>query len=130
MSRFSNRQSKKFTLIVIDLILVWLAYYAAFHIRYDNIQERNWEAFVSLVPWILIIALLFITIYELYSLEQKRNWDIARNVIVASGMMMLATMAASFVFREFALPRTVILIAYIFINIFFFLGNFFLYVLL
>lgn len=118
MSRFSNRQSKKFTLIVLDLILVWIAYYAAFHIRYDNIQERNWEAFMSLVPWILIIALLFITVYELYSFEQKGNWDVARNVIVASVMMMLATMAASFLFREFALPRSVILIAYFLINIF------------
>lgn len=118
MSVFSNRQSKKFTLIVIDLILVWTAYFAAFHIRYDNIRARNWEAFMSLVPWILLITLLFVTIYELYSFEQKRNWDIARNVIVASTMMMFATMAASFLFREFALPRSVILISYFLINIF------------
>ncbi|PKC51477.1 hypothetical protein RhiirA1_483655 [Rhizophagus irregularis] len=108
-------RSRKFTLIFIDLCLIFIAYVLAFNIRYDNIDQRNWDAFVSLSPWILLIGLFFITMYELYTLERKSKWDIFRKVVVSSTLMMLFTMAASFLFREFALPRSVILIAYIFI---------------
>lgn len=105
-------------MIFIDLAIISISYILAFQIRYDNIEHRNWEAFLSLSPWILLIGLFFITMYELYSVDRKSRWDIVRNVIVASTLMMLLTMAASFLFREFALPRSVILIAYFFINIF------------
>lgn len=119
LSDIINQRSRKFTLIFIDLGLIFIAYVLAFSVRYDNIQDhqRNWDAFLSLSPWILLIGLFFITMYELYSLDRKSKWDVIRNVIVASTLMMLLTMAASFLFREFALPRTVILIAYLFINI-------------
>ncbi|WP_346235359.1 sugar transferase [Lysinibacillus telephonicus] len=118
MSNVVNQRSRKFTLIIIDLCLIIIAYIFAFHIRYDNIHPRNWDAFISLLPWILLIGLFFITMYELYSLDQKSKWDVIRKVIVSSTLMMFLTMAASFLFREFALPRSVILISYIIINIF------------
>ncbi|RTQ93162.1 sugar transferase [Lysinibacillus telephonicus] len=117
MSNVINQRSRKFTLIFIDLCLIIIAYILAFQLRYDNIQPRNWDAFISLSPWILLIGLFFITMYELYSLDQKSKWDVIRKVIVSSTLMMFLTMAASFLFREFALPRSVILISYVIINI-------------
>lgn len=117
MSNIVNHRSRKFTLIFIDLCLIFIAYVMAFHIRYEQIQDRNWDSFISLSPWILLIGLFFITMYELYSLDQKSTWDIIRSVIVATTLMMFLTMAASFLFREFALPRTVILITYFILNI-------------
>lgn len=120
LSEIVNARSRKFIIVFIDLCLIFIAYVLAFQVRYDNIhnQQRNWEAFLSLSPWILLIGLFFITMYELYTLERKGKLEIIRNVIVASTLMMLLTMAASFLFREFALPRTVILISYLFINVF------------
>ncbi|NKZ32955.1 sugar transferase [Ureibacillus thermosphaericus] len=85
--------------------------------RFDNIDPQNWNAFISLLPWILLIGLVFIVMYELYIFDTKSNWDIIRSIVIASTLMLFFTMAASFLFREFALPRSVILIAYILMNI-------------
>ncbi|HHY71896.1 MAG TPA: sugar transferase [Bacillus bacterium] len=104
---------RKVIILAVDLFLVFFAYIIAFIIRYDNIPERNWESFISLIPWILLITLFFLAIYDLYNLNRKGKWDIIRNVIVASTFMMFLTMSVSFLFREFALPRTVIIIAFL-----------------
>lgn len=104
-------------MIFIDIVFIFAAYILAFHIRFDNINPQNWNAFISLLPWILLIGLVFIVMYELYIFDTKSNWDIIRSIVIASTLMLFFTMAASFLFREFALPRSVILIAYILMNI-------------
>lgn len=117
MSDIRSIRTRKFSIVFGDLFLVFIAYIIAFHLRYETILAENWGAFLALVPWILLIALFCIMMYELYLIDQKSKWDIIRNVFVASTLMMFLTMAASFLFREFALPRSVILISYI-------IGNF------
>lgn len=117
MSEIVSHKGRKYFLIFIDLVFIFLAYVFSFHIRFDNIDALNWNAFISLLPWILLIALIFILMYELYIFDTKNNWDIIRNVVVASTLMMFLTMAASFLFRQFALPRSVILIAYVLMNV-------------
>ena len=109
--------TQKFTIIFVDLFLMFIAYILAFNIRFQDIKEENWSAFLSLIPWILLIALFFIMMYELYLVDRKSKWDIIRNVFVASTLMMFLIMAASFLFREFALPRSVIVIAYLIGNV-------------
>lgn len=122
----SNR-TQKFTIIFVDLFLMFLAYILAFNIRFQDIKQENWSAFLSLIPWILLIALFFIMMYELYLVDRKSKWDIILNVFVASTLMMFLTMAASFLFREFALPRSVIVIAYFVGNILLVLWKIFIY---
>lgn len=117
-------------IIFVDLLLVFIAYIFAFHIRYKTILEENWSAFLALVPWILLIALFCIMMYELYLVDRKSKWDIIRNVFVASTLMMFFTMATSFLFREFALPRSVILISYIIGNFLLVLWKFLIYALI
>ncbi|MER2108131.1 MAG: sugar transferase [Solibacillus sp.] len=117
MSDIRSIRTRKFTIIFVDLFLVFIAYIIAFHVRYDTILMENWSAFLALVPWILLIALFCIMMYELYLVDRKSKWDIIRNVFVALTLMMFFTMAASFLFREFALPRSVILISYIIGNV-------------
>lgn len=90
-----------------------MAYISAFYLRYHAFPERNWDSFVSLLPWILLIALFFLSVYELYSVHRKSMWDMISKVLVSVTFTSLLTMAASFLFREFALPRSVILIAYV-----------------
>lgn len=117
MSDVVSHKSRKYLMIFIDIVFIFIAYIFAFHIRFDNIDPYNWNAFISLLPWILLIGLVFIIMYELYLFDTKSNWDIIRSVVIASTLMLFLTMAASFLFREFALPRSVILIAYILMNI-------------
>jgi len=108
-------RNHKFILILADLVCLLGAYVSAFYIRYLDFPGRNWEAFISLLPWILLIGLFFISVYELYSLDRKHSIsDIVRKVLVAVAMMTFFTMAASYLFREFAMPRSVVLIASVF----------------
>ena len=127
MGDIKSIRTRKFMIIFVDLLLVFIAYIFAFHIRYKTILEENWSAFLALVPWILLIALFCIMMYELYLVDRKSKWDIIRNVFVASTLMMFFTMATSFLFREFALPRSVILISYIIGNFLLVLWKFLIY---
>ncbi|WP_458411726.1 sugar transferase [Schinkia sp. CFF1] len=104
---------RKAIILAVDLILVCLAYILAFYIRYDEIPQRNWDSFISLMPWILLITLFFLAVYDLYNVSRKGKWDIVRNVLVASTFMMFLTMSFSFLFREFAFPRTIVLLAFL-----------------
>ena len=127
MGDIRSTSTQKFTIIFVDLFLMFIAYILAFNFRFQDIKQENWSAFLSLVPWILLITLFFIMMYELYTVDSKSKWDIIRNVFVASTLMMFLTMAASFLFREFALPRSVILIAYIIGNFLLVIWKFFIY---
>lgn len=117
MGEINSTRPRKFLIIFIDLFLIFIAYVFSFQLRFEKIDQLNWDAFIALTPWILLIALFFILMYELYSVDRKSKWDIIRNLFVASTLMMFLTMAASFLLREFALPRSVIFIAYILGNI-------------
>ncbi|SES01443.1 sugar transferase [Salisediminibacterium halotolerans] len=115
MTNMGESRNHRLFLITADLLLVLIAYISAFYVRYFDFPGRNWDAFISLLPWILLIALFFIAVYELYSLDQKHQIsDIMRKTIVAVAMMTFLTMAASYLFREFAMPRSVVLIASVF----------------
>ncbi|MDQ0338503.1 exopolysaccharide biosynthesis polyprenyl glycosylphosphotransferase [Caldalkalibacillus uzonensis] len=109
-----NLKKHKFIILMVDLVIIGLAYVLSFSLRYSEIPQRNWDSFLALLPWILLIGLFFLSIYELYQLERKTNWDIVTGVCVAVTFMAFLTMASSFLFREFALPRSIILIASLF----------------
>lgn len=115
MEHIGEKRNHRFFLITMDLLMVLAAYVSAFYVRYFDFPGRNWDAFIALLPWIMIIALFFIAVYELYSFDRKyRISDMLRKIIVAVAMMTFFTMAASYLFREFAMPRSVVLIASIF----------------
>ncbi|RKL68299.1 polyprenyl glycosylphosphotransferase [Salipaludibacillus neizhouensis] len=115
MPNISQSRNHKFLIITGDLLCILFAYISAFYIRYSGFPTRNWESFLSLLPWILLIGLFFISIYELYALDRKNTlWDISVKIVIAVIFMAFLTMSASYLFREFAMPRSVILIASIF----------------
>lgn len=113
MSKPSVRRRNKFVFLGIDLVSIILSYVMAFHIRFDQIAQRNIDSFISLTPWILLISLFFISVYELYNVQRRSRWDIIRDILVANTFIVFIIMAFSFFFRQFALPRTVIVIAYL-----------------
>ncbi|WP_078594245.1 sugar transferase [Evansella clarkii] len=115
MPSISELRNHKVIIILMDLLCILAAYIGAFYIRYSGFPERNWDSFVSLLPWILLIGLFFISVYELYALDRKNTlWDIVIKIVVAVTFMSFLTMSASYLFREFAMPRSVILIATVF----------------
>lgn len=113
MPHLVGKKSFKGLFILIDLGLIYLSYIIAFHLRYSEIPQRNWDAFLSISPWILLISFFFISIYEIYAIHRKNVWDIIRNIFVGATLISVVTMSVSFMFREFALPRSVLLISYL-----------------
>ncbi|WP_096190292.1 sugar transferase [Evansella halocellulosilytica] len=115
MPDIAQLRNHKFIIILADLLCILAAYVSAFYIRYSGFPAKNWESFVSLLPWILLIGLFFISVYELYALDRKSTfWDIAVKTVIAVIFMAFLTMSASYLFREFAMPRSIILIGSIF----------------
>lgn len=112
MSNVTVRRRNKFIFLGIDLVCIIFAYIIAFGLRYDDIYKRNIDSFLSLLPWILLVSLLFLSVYELYNIRRRNKWDLFRDILVSNTFIVFITMSLSFMFREFALPRTVIIIAY------------------
>lgn len=60
----------------------------------------------------MLLASFFLGIYELDRLVQYDVWDIVRKLAIAVTFILLITMTVSFFFREFAMPRSVLLSAH------------------
>ncbi|SDZ32996.1 exopolysaccharide biosynthesis polyprenyl glycosylphosphotransferase [Evansella caseinilytica] len=118
MPNISEWRSHKFIIILVDLLCVLGAYIGAFYVRYSGFPQKNWDDFIVLLPWILLIGLFFISVYELYALDRRNTlWDIVVRIVVAVTFMSFLTMAGSYLFRAFAMPRSVIVIATVFMVI-------------
>jgi exopolysaccharide biosynthesis polyprenyl glycosylphosphotransferase len=113
MSELMIRRRNKFIILGLDLLVIILSYPLAFIVRFDELDQRNIDSFFSLAPWILMIGLLFLSVYELYNIQRRNSWDLVRDILVANTFIVFITMSFSFLFREFALPRTVIVIAFV-----------------
>lgn len=107
-----NSQTQKFLLLVGDLFCILAAYVSAFYIRYFDFPAPNWEAFLGLLPAIMVIGLFLVSVYELHILDRKQSiTNIVRKILVSVSMMTFLTMAGSYFFRAFAMPRSVIVIS-------------------
>lgn len=115
MSNTIQERGYKVFIIIVDLLIILAAYVAAFYVRYGGTPDRNWDSFISLAPYILLIGFFFLAIYDVYNLQRKNATQVMRSVFVAVIFMAFLTMAASYFFREFALPRLIIVLASIFI---------------
>ena len=117
MSNIIPNRTARFFVIAVDVLLILLAYLGAFALasQFTLIEEKNIDAFVNIIPWILLIGICFFYVFELDQLSQNDNADLMRKLIVASLVILVLTIAASFLFREFALPRSVIFLAHFFL---------------
>lgn len=105
--------TQKITVLLTDLVLITLSYFIALFLRRPDLEVRNWDASLEVLPWILVVSLFFLAAYEMYSFHRKTIWDIYSNIFIVTTFIMFFTMSASFMFRAFALPRSVILLAYL-----------------
>ncbi len=104
-----------------DIFCILAAYVSAFYIRYFDFPDPNWDAFISLLPWIIVIGLFLISVYELYIIDGKQTLtDLIRKILVVVTMLTFLTMASSYLFRAFAMPRSVIVISTLFMVVYLF----------
>lgn len=111
---------RKFSIFLVDSLIINLAIIAAFIIKFGfNIPQENFLAYKTIaLPSTLVFTGLYY-IYDLYSENRQYSpWETSSRIISASFLGIMAMVTLSFVFRSFAFPRIVIFISWILITFF------------
>lgn len=98
-------------MLVGDLFWYFVSYEAAFYLRFlGKPPEVNHDAFLKILPWLLIALAALHTFYRLY--DPHTVWDeLAAGVLSSQLFNTVVAVALSFFLRGFAFPRTVFLLA-------------------
>ena len=101
--------SRKLLLLIGDLLLLVFSTYLSLKVVLDqDILRINSEMYYSMVPVMVITMGILFNIYGLFSMERKKFADILLSLAVAMFSLMVIIMAFSFVTREFAYSRGVL----------------------
>lgn len=92
-----------------DAAVFLLSYVASFLLRFGDIPQENFMAFRSIMIVGILIAINVNSLYGLYDRYKKPEYTPLAVSSACTGTAVV--MAASFFFRAFALPRSVVLIA-------------------
>ncbi len=115
MKSLINIRFFQIILITIDVGLVHLGYILAFWFRYLGVfPEANFPSYVNLIPWISLLAVILFLVYGLYNMAYRRWIDIFVSIIWVSGFILAGNTALSFMLRQFAFPRTVLALGFLF----------------
>lgn len=110
-SRRALRYFPRFVVAFGDVALVLTGFYLAFVIRFGpDIPPTNWNTFLDLGPWLAVGTLLVLAGLGLYDRRLNGFVPTLRGLLTGVILVGLATAAASYWFREFAFPRSIILI--------------------
>ena len=100
--------------IIGDIIFVNIAFLLAFKLRFGaTIPARSYNAYMDLIPYISIFAVLLFQMYNLYSNQLKRRIDeIFYTFIPATFIMVLFVGTITYLTHSLAFPRSVFLISF------------------
>lgn len=115
----ANKRNKVFIPVwlvaAVDLILVNAAFLLAFSFRFGGqVPVENIEAFRHLAPFLSPASLLFFAGTGLYNVKRYPYKQIFRLLALATVLIFFFSMALAFWLREFAMPRSVLVIAVVF----------------
>ncbi len=111
MSRHMRWGPRQYLLVCIDALIGPLSFLLAFLLRFRGLPIVNFHAFEAVAVFVAILGVGMNSLYGLY--EEIGSREEAFALSVASAFLVLVlTMALSFFLRAFALPRSVILIAW------------------
>ncbi|GAB6008878.1 sugar transferase [Dysgonomonas reticulitermitis] len=98
---------------LLDLIFVYAANMVAFYIFKDDLDNftANYNAFLAVLPYMLIGYFFLSQIFELDKPKDFTFFGISYTVVLTILSLLFITMAISFLSREFAYPRSILLTA-------------------
>lgn len=96
---------------LIDLVIIYGTIILSFDLFKDSLDNfsGNWFAFVAISPYIGLSYIIISHIFELDKPKDFTFFGIGYTVVLAIIVLLLATMAISFLTREFAFPRSILL---------------------
>lgn len=113
MSKIFGHKGFRLIIPLIDLIIIFLSIYFTFYFFRENLDniKANLEAFYSIFPYIAICYLVFNHVFELDKPKDFSLFGVAYTVTLVIFVLLATTMAISFLAREFAYPRSILLVS-------------------
>jgi len=102
----------KVAIILIDLVLINLAYIVAFLLKFDgNLPDFNFSPYIQAMPFITIAALVYFDVFGLLKFFRKSLYDTAVSIIFVILLLGITTVAIAYFGQGFSFPRSVLLLA-------------------
>jgi len=113
MKNLFSRKGFSLIVILVDLIILYSSIIFVYFIFGNSLQayEENFYAFISISPY---IGLCYLILSQIFELEKPRDFTffgVAYSVSLTIICLLFVTMALSFLAREFAYPRSVLMIS-------------------
>lgn len=96
-----------------ELILFGSYYISLLLNLFNGYDVRNFEAFWMTIPWLMFFAIFVFLFVGLFSTVNKSKSENIAIISIAVTFLTVLYMALAFMLRSFALPRTVILMAFL-----------------
>lgn len=111
MEKFFGQKGYKIIIPLIDLAIIFVTIYLSFYLLKDTLFNftDNYNAFWSIIPYILLSYLVLGHIFELDKPKDFTLLGVGYTVILSIVALLFATMAIGFLMREFAYPRSILL---------------------
>lgn len=126
-------QKKKifgFIAFVVDLFIVFISYYGLVYLKKyvgKAYSVQNILAVKEILPYILIAFIALFFVYKLYEIDEMDIYEAFLGVVFSSIIIALVALALSFFVRAFAVPRTLIVYAFIFQAVFLLASHYVIY---
>jgi len=110
--------------IIIDLLIIYGSIFLSYLLlsQLDLLEDlqRNFEAFVIIMPFIGIIYILLMYVFGLYNINHQNINEVIYTVFLISVLLTLSTMGIGFFIRggAMAFPRSVIILSALFYFVF------------
>lgn len=97
----------KLMVALIDIGLFAASFFITLYWKFgQDIPARNMNDFIFMLPWFIIVFVIMANIYDLYS-EYVKQDEKTVSLIFAILMTGVVNIALSFLFRQFAVPRSI-----------------------
>lgn len=95
-------------------LILFGSYYISLHLDlFNGYDARNYEAFCITIPWLMFAALFVFLFVGLFSTVNKSKSENIAIIGITVTALSIIYMALAFMLRGFALPRTVIIMAFL-----------------
>lgn len=113
MEKLYTRKSFELIIILVDLFIIYFSIFLAYFFFKDNLEayQENFDAFLSVSPY---IGLCYLILNQIFELDKPRDFTVlgvAYSVILTITSLLFITMALSFLTRMFAYPRSVLIVS-------------------
>ncbi len=105
----------KIAIILVDLVLIHIAYILAFLVRYDwTLPAFNFEPYIASAPFITAAALIYFDIFGLLKFYRKSLQKTAVTLLKSIFILSITTVTITYYLRGFSFPRLILAIAPVF----------------